>query len=206
MGILPKFEIETVKKVHIGEKIHSKMSAKEIQSSLSYFFYTKSTLNTINSEEIKNSISVDYVLSDNGKVDTIELITTMKTSAARKVLLKTHKELDEYVSNQMLQKFEQPKTIKQITLAKKVVKNLSNDEIQSLLGAYFESSDLIRDLDPEGFEFKFIVDHEGNIWQFELISTLPKEQAEKQISPLFVALSEFSKSKLLSIAYSKEAG
>jgi len=210
LGFSPDVAIETVKKVEIGNEIHLEMSKQEIESSLSYFFYNQSSLNSIKPAEVRDSINIDYVLNEAGQVKTIELITTLTTLDARNSVNKIHKELNGYVEGSMLQLHVAPKTIKHVTFSESVVEKLTNDEIQTMLSDFFESSSVFSKLDSastsENLEFKFIVDNDGQIWQMELISTLPSEQAEAQLLPIYNALNDFSKTKLIEAVKTKEAG
>ena len=96
----------------------------------------------------------------------------------------------------MLQEYLSKNTIKQVTFNSLVIEKLSNEEKQILLQEFFTNDKSFANTDMvklgQQIEFKFIVDKDSRIWQIEIISKLPKNEAEKIIAPIHLSLQEFA--------------
>lgn len=193
-------DFEKVKKVNINNDIISHMGAVKIKSDLD--IYLHDYINKIKSEEIRNAITVNYILNENKQVAEIELlIVNDSTQESSDVLLDLKKSLENYVDNVMLQEYLSENTIKQVTFNSLVTENLTNDEKQNLLQKFFENTSLVSP--SQQIELKFIVDKDNRIWQIEIISKLPRSEAEKAITPLYLSLKKYADETMLAAAKQK---
>jgi len=193
LGLL--FELEQVQKVNIRNEIISQMGAIKIKSDLDNYLHNY--LNKIKPEEIRNAITVNYILNENSQVTEVEILSSNNSSKENTAALtKLKNNLERYVNNKMLQEYLSKNTIKQVTFNSLVIEKLSNEEKQNLLQEFFTNDKSFANTDMvklgQQIEFKFIVDKDSRIWQIEIISKLPKNEAEKIIAPIHLSLQEFA--------------
>ena len=194
------FDVEQVQKVSIRNEIISQMGAIKIKGDLDNYLHNY--LNKVKPEEIKNAITVNYVLNENSQVTEVEILSSNNSSKEATVILTKLKDnLEYYVNNTMLQEYLSKNTIKQVTFNSLVIENLTNEEKQTLLQEFFANTDMTKLMHQ--IEFKLIVDKDNRIWQIEIISKLPKNEAEKIISPISISLQEFADIKMVNKAKQK---
>ncbi len=192
MGFL--FSIEVVYKVDISQNIINQMGGIKIKNDIDTFI--KDYSKNIPTTKMRESFLFNYILNEHRQVTQIEILTSNNFSAeTRSVALQFEKDLQSYVDNQMLQEYLAGNTIMYVNFPQEVIQNLSNDEKQALIQEFFASDNSIINTNSEKLskqvEFKLIVDGQNRIWEIEILSKLPRNEAVNIISPIHKALQSF---------------
>lgn len=207
-----EINLEKVYKVKIPGATYKVMSTNQVLSKLETFIAKDKSLDVVKNRKIRDSITVQFVQDNKKIIKEVEFIITSNDKEAIKAVKNLRANLKNYVSNDMVNEFraEQKveKVVKPVVLNDLIVNNLSNEEIQVHLTNYFNQSKEMTN--PEikkhsgKMEIKIIVnDQTMKIWQVELISTLPKEKADKLLTPLQNELKKYVSTVILKAATEK---